>query len=983
MKNEQESSTHSDVKRSRNRHLVIINQLRRKEDAWNGRFHLDNIPEYNCADDRHCETYKKMLVKKKSRKFVLKKEMKGQLALELTGKVRSKAVDDGNSETTQKRPESHDRPSTDLVLRAIHPRDIKSRDKTRAESMKRHTPLLESLLKEKRAQHEKLLEEWEKLNIPAFHRETFFRCENMQNIKQTTEIIKKEIEELENNCSPIQLALRAITARENCLKHLKGLIAKLDNKDQQGEEPVNEEELKQKASELLTHLRILSLNAVETILKWREYIQQIYYITRGVVKANQTVLIPFLHQDVNYLIKMKNDTRDLGETCLAKFFNFSSKSDPFLVYPSKEVNQNGEKIILYISKNLINRIRACELVILEESVHEHINEKSTPNHGGSKTYETPSDRSIQRNDDSQSQKKPAIKIRNTSLVGSAKGGKRNQLPNQKAAKNNNDSQQYQLTEDDKREEASKGHHAPKEEPSSSQAKQQPTPKKEASPKKDTAASAEKVKEDGSSVSIRPLDLYEDEVEGYLNNYFEKLDKSTKDSFLSDPKILLERANMGQDPVWFELIDGSNGSKRAGLCVAHVDNTVFTTRRLVILHFTAENRELYQDFLSKFVEYIWNNDETKEIKISLYYLEDQNNNLGADKQLQESIKKLGFRWKQLTNDKETGKRYIDYILKRPENIESKGIKANDEPIHVKSVVVLSDLKGETKLNKNPKHSFDNRYAVLSAVVQHCDEKLEKLGESDTKRHKNYLQVISSLIREEKKKIGDLTGKFQSLQEMEAFVGEKFEDKADYLPKIDAKHSSNIFTASLLNLIYRWKSFNITNHKVEGKDRKYLKINNNDDLVQFQSKHKSSSIYFIPTDDNEVNIFLTDNEAIIKDILSKEEIIEDTVSKLFSKLEKTPTPFQEDLWLPLFSLKENNVDLEDAKSLLKDEYKLNFASSTCNIGLNGSRVPGNLKVRPSEKSKIIEKPFLFGILHEQVDFPLFATVVQPQDFLEANV
>jgi len=282
-------------------------------------------------------------------------------------------------------------------------------------------------------------------------------------------------------------------------------------------------------------------------------------------------------------------------------------------------------------------------------------------------------------------------------------------------------------------------------------------------------------------------------------------------------------------------------------------------------------------------------------------------------------------------------------------------------------------------------MDNRFAVLNAALKHCEEKIDKLGECDTKRGRNYLQVISSLIKEGgQKKIGDVTGKFENHKDMEAFVIEKLEDEAKaLLPTIDAKYANNAFTTSLLNLIYRWKSYNITHHNVQGKDRKYLKINNNNDLVQFQSKHKSSSIYFIPTDDNEVNIFLTDNDAIIKEILNKEEIIEDTISKLFSKLEKTPTPFSEDLWLPLFSMKDTNLDLEDAKSLLTGEYKLGYATNTCGIALNGYRVAGNLKVRPSEKSKIIEKPFLFGILHEQVDFPLFAVVVQPQDFLQADV
>jgi hypothetical protein len=299
-------------------------------------------------------------------------------------------------------------------------------------------------------------------------------------------------------------------------------------------------------------------------------------------------------------------------------------------------------------------------------------------------------------------------------------------------------------------------------------------------------------------------------------------------------------------------------------------------------------------------------------------------------------------------------------------------------------VLSDLQAEAAAKKTSRHIIDNRFAVLSAVLKHCDEKIDKLNANDEKRNRNYLQVIGSLLKEgQTNKIGDLTGKFQNLQEMEAFVAEKFKEKPELLPQIDAKYSTNIFTTSLLNLIYRWKSFNVTHHEIEGKDRKYLKINNNGDLVQFQSKHKSSSIYFIPTDDNEVNIFLTDNDAIVNDILNHGEIIEDCVSKLFSKLERTPTPFQEDLWVPLFSIKDENIDLEDAKSLLQGEYKLNYATTNCQIGLNGSRVAGNLKVRPNEKSKIIEKPFLFGIVHEQVDFPLFAVVVKPEDFLQYNV
>ena len=61
---------------------------------------------------------------------------------------------------------------------------------------------------------------------------------------------------------------------------------------------------------------------------------------------------------------MKNDTRDLIETPLNNYFNFSAKSDPFLVYPSKELDQHTDKIVLYVSKNLINRIRAWYSICL-------------------------------------------------------------------------------------------------------------------------------------------------------------------------------------------------------------------------------------------------------------------------------------------------------------------------------------------------------------------------------------------------------------------------------------------------------------------------------------------------------------------------------------------------------------------------------------------------------------------------------------------
>ena len=348
-----------------------------------------------------------------------------------------------------------------------------------------------------------------------------------------------------------------------------------------------------------------------------------------------------------------------------------------------------------------------------------------------------SESSLIFSDDNPSQKKTTnVKIRNTTLAASSKKGKRNtagtyQSNNQSTSKYTNSSHpgsHNQLSEADY--DKKKGNPMdPKQEPvqqnynlrvekgkSESQADQQEKDKspKISSPQKEVEKPAKiKLEEDNSpkknnqynsSNYVEALDLYEDEIEEYVKEYLEKVDNNMKESFISDPKTLLERANLGQDPIWFKVIDPSQHDRRAGFAVAHIDNTIFTARRMVILHFTTEKRENYQELLDKFVEYLFTNDECNEIKISLYYLEDENNNLGADKQLQDCIKKLGFRWKQLTNDKYTNKRYIDYIIKRPENIVAKVQKNNDEPIHIKSIVVLSDLQGETVANKASKRNL---------------------------------------------------------------------------------------------------------------------------------------------------------------------------------------------------------------------------------------------------------------------------------------
>ena len=52
--------------------------------------------------------------------------------------------------------------------------------------------------------------------------------------------------------------------------------------------------------------------------------------------------IPFFWEQDNYLLKMKQDSNFLTLSYFQNYFNFSTKSDPFLVFPSTKHNINAQ-----------------------------------------------------------------------------------------------------------------------------------------------------------------------------------------------------------------------------------------------------------------------------------------------------------------------------------------------------------------------------------------------------------------------------------------------------------------------------------------------------------------------------------------------------------------------------------------------------------------------------------------------------------------
>lgn len=100
---------------------------------------------------------------------------------------------------------------------------------------------------------------------------------------------------------------------------------------------------------ILHSLRMLSLHVVKCIIEWRKQLIYSYLLTTTHAgtshqernSVNKFKNIPFIWESENYLLKMKNDTKFLNFSEYSKHFNFSTKSDPFLVFPSSKHNAVG------------------------------------------------------------------------------------------------------------------------------------------------------------------------------------------------------------------------------------------------------------------------------------------------------------------------------------------------------------------------------------------------------------------------------------------------------------------------------------------------------------------------------------------------------------------------------------------------------------------------------------------------------------------
>jgi hypothetical protein len=130
---------------------------------------------------------------------------------------------------------------------------------------------------------DELLATWEAYLIPDYHRTVFLDCIFGLKPSQYSPIIVKEIEELQNERSPIQNTIRAIIARESCISQimeLEKVLKETDDKNMQlaslgmnqltPQAQQSHYQLLDECLNILHSLRMLSLNVVKSIIEWRK-----------------------------------------------------------------------------------------------------------------------------------------------------------------------------------------------------------------------------------------------------------------------------------------------------------------------------------------------------------------------------------------------------------------------------------------------------------------------------------------------------------------------------------------------------------------------------------------------------------------------------------------------------------------------------------------------------------------------------------------
>ncbi|CAD8170736.1 unnamed protein product [Paramecium pentaurelia] len=738
----------------------------------------------------------------------------------------------------------------------------------------------------------KLIEVQDYYNIPEFHRQLFLMC--LQTLPKNNQAIQFEIEEMQQKKSHIQLCMQAVESREKCL-------AFLINHIQQFQDYPGDEQLLQKSAELITHLRILSINVVEQILGWRQYLMK--FLVN--IHSHESISLPYLYLRENYLIKMRKDIQYITNSILSNHYQFSIKPDPFFVAITKPA-EDPNKIVQFISKPLLKRIKNCEIIIQEEvqsiikddkSIHNQANSKDQIKMSPEKPIHPGRIRPPKRQEQSQNQKRIIYKQHDQNeIINSIPKSIPTRQPNKQVSATPQKQNSVKVTPYD----SNNKQQAQISIPLSEQKQQHSI--NTAGPIIDQSHG---ITEDDDTLKVIKCKLNDEKVIDHLNN----INEDFKNSWRGEIQLMQNQYDQQDDSFCLGIYQKS---QLLALGQCYLDQSL-QERRLVLSHFSTIDPLQFQELLKIIIQFIWEIDPCQEIRMSLYHY-NQNDSFQANKEITTKLKELGFKWKVVQSvNSET--RFTVMGIRRPTDIDQ---PKQFDPIFLQHLYLTCD-----------KNTIQNTDAFTSLYCLTTLNTKIDLDNEIINQHKD------NLIKTE---FGFKGIKLQehSSDDFNAYIKQYFEGFEQLnLSNSEVSLSSDKVISSFCKECYRWAKCKLAQHQrliYNG----FISVSNVDNAKVFMSESGNIKVYLISSDQSSTSIFVFEYN---------DEITLQQVQSILNQC-GVQVPIDQNLYIPQFIV----------------NTKVKFSDNVIGLGRFSTAYRPKMVDIQNAQGYIIKPPFIFGILNE---------------------
>lgn len=903
-------------------------QMRTKKN-WDDRFSIERMPEYNALNDRHCQAYVNML-KKKVRK---PKRITGKIEMG-PGRIRRRKI--------RQPMEGEDR----SISRRISKRPPKA-------GMR----INRGMITEEMIQNleQELDKAWVEHGIPQYHKEIFNKYLKLLSKDSAGAMMAKEISDLEKNKAPIQKVSIAIVARENCLDEIQ----------QFGDHGIEVlENYITKCTHKLHSLRMLSLNAVECIVIWREQMLYAYNQSTPMSKNNPAPSIPYIWDGVNYLVKMKTDTDFLVGHTLSRYFNFSDKNDPFLVIPSwahTGVGLKGlkkgrgkaklrskiksDKFEVPLDNSLMQRIKASE-VILDREINDAASDAASP----------------------MSSKKPASPTKDVEMEDE------NNDPNQKKEeeKFENVPKRQNLFEIRKQKNTDSSKDVKPSETSGSPEK---------SPQKSQNMATEQVEdipdEEMFDFELEPLELQAPRAVEYLQDYTSKIDKKFNTTY-NTPGYILEECFKGNNAKFFKIMNKTSTREVDGILIYSGDSHF---DRINIHHLSTINKKGLEEAIKISMEHIWKYETAKEVRIGLHHYDEEKNGKVSkvvDPEIKLAMKTNKLKWKSILNVQN------DRILIMGSVRDKSDTTRNEleNMLTVKSALLYS-VSGET-VRPQSATSNNSLFFIPGLWVSSL---IDQIANSETENIPAHHQIILGILEK-------VQG--NNIEQFPNTVSNKDTDPAKAIEPASVnevtieesliKPSQTDYHCNVTKVEGKLLSIDYWTHKVNSQDYMYLRIKTKD-MMWVKAPDIDSEIFFMSVGNKSDYGLLIFKKPTNANFSTSVELY-DYWKDITSNMSETQTTYKSGLYLPCFSKEIQNEKLDFMHGFQPNENSENVTDTVFSsfVTIRG-KVPEKwaLKFTPDNQSYVIEGDYIFVLTHpvleEQAKVPFVCGLVTQSDWIKA--